>query len=237
MNQLITSFFNFLPEPYALYLQKQLSYAGYNASESMFYLVAWKLLSVIAALVFFLVVPPVILCPIAVLSFLLPDLFLYAKVKKRQAEIAAALPQAIDIMLLGVDAGLSLDATLQRIAADRAVYSDALNAELARLGRDILLGMDRERAYLDLYERTGVEELKSFGAALNQSGKMGLSIGKILRAQSEFTRMRRSQKAEEKAAKLPIWMAFPLWFCIMPSLLLILLGPSMLLFFQQLRSP
>ena len=109
-----------------------------------------------------------------------------------------------------------------------------MNEELAKLGRDILLGMDRERAYHELYRRTGVEELKSFAAALNQSSKMGLSVSKILRAQSQFIRMRQNQKAEEKAARLPIWMAFPLWFCIMPSLLLILLGPSVLSFLEKL---
>ena len=236
MNETAMTLLSILPAAYGEFLRTQLLYAGWHSSESVARLSAWKFFPSMLALPLFILIPPTILCLLLVVLFFLPDLFVINRARKRQSEISAALPQAIDIMLLGVDAGLSLDATLQRLAADHSAMSSALNFELATLGRDILLGMDREQAYMDLHARTGVEELKSFGAALNQSGKLGLSIGKILRAQSEFTRMKRSQKAEEKAARLPIWMAFPLWFCIMPSLLLILLGPSLLLFFQHLSS-
>ena len=93
--------------------------------------------------------------------------------------------------------------------------------------------MDRERAYEELFARTGVDELKALGSSLNQSGKLGISIAKTLRSQSEFLRMKLTQKAEEKAARLPIYMAFPLWFCIMPALFVILLAPSLITFFEQ----
>ena len=95
--------------------------------------------------------------------------------------------------------------------------------------------MDRERAYQDLYNRTGVDELKTFGSALVQASKLGLSVAQILRAQSEFVRKKQSQKIEEKAMKMPIYMAFPLWFCIMPSLMLLVLGPSLIKFYHQMH--
>jgi len=145
------------------------------------------------------------------------------------------LPRALDLMVLCVDAGLGLDSTLQKIANEKAAIAVALNDELQILGRDLLLGMDRERAYQELFNRTGVDELRTLGSALYQASKLGLSIARILRAQSEFIRKKQSQKAEEKALKMPIYMVFPMWFCIMPSLLVVVLGPSLLRFFQQLH--
>jgi tight adherence protein C len=173
---------------------------------------------------------------IIVLAFFLPDLFLVHRSNKRQTSIRETLPQALDLMVLCVDAGLGLDATLQRIAAERTDTASALNDELGVLGRDVLLGMERDRAYQELYKRTGVEELKALGSSLNQSAKLGISIAKILRSQADFLRMKLAQKAEEKAAKLPIYMSFPLWFCIMPALMVILLAPSMITFLKQAPS-
>ena len=96
-----------------------------------------------------------------------------------------------------------------------------------------LLGMSRQRAYQVLYNRTGVEELRALTSALNQSTKLGLSIARILRGQADFLRTKLAQKAEEKSAKLPIYMAFPLWFCVMPALMVILLAPSIITFMQN----
>ena len=138
-------------------------------------------------------------------------------------------------MVLCVDAGLGLDSALQKIAADSTSLSGALNDELSILSREIFLGVDRERAYLDLYGRTGVDELKTLGSALNQANKLGLSVARILRAQSEFIRKRQSQNAETKALKMPVYMAFPLWFFIMPSLMLLVLGPSLIRFYHSMH--
>ena len=223
-----------LPGTYHDWLKLQLSYAGMQSTAAVARLASFKVYPALISIALSLVLPFIWTVPLGIAVFFVADLVLISRVKARQAEIAASLPQAIDLMLLCVDAGLGLDATMQRIASDTSSVKNALNDELAKLGRDILLGMDRESAYHELYRRTGVEELKSFAAALNQSSKMGLSVSKILRAQSQFIRMRQNQKAEEKAARLPIWMAFPLWFCIMPSLLLILLGPSVLSFLEKL---
>jgi tight adherence protein C len=165
----------------------------------------------------------------------LPDLILIICYKRRRREIHDSLVQAIDLMVLCVDAGLGLDATVQKIATGDTGLTNALNEELNILGREILLGLDREKAYQDLYNRTGVDELKTFGSALAQANKLGLSIAEILRAQSEFIRKKQSQKIEEKAMKMPVYMAFPLWFCIMPSLMLLVLGPSLIKFYHQMH--
>jgi len=170
---------------------------------------------------------------LVLVGFFAPDIVLNVYARRRQREIKETLPQALDLMVLCVDAGLGLDSTLQRISSEKSVVAKALNDELLTLGRDVLLGMERERAYQELYNRTGVEELKAFGSALNQSAKLGLSIAKTLRSQSEFLRLKLSQKAEEKAAKLPVYMAFPLWFFIMPALLVVVMAPSLIKFFEQ----
>lgn len=236
-DELALAFLSLLPLSYTDWLQKNLSYAGYHSGLALSRLASFKLYPAAAAVMAAIVLPPAILAAVIVMFFFAADIHLLLKAKKRQSEISAALPQAIDLMLLCVDAGLSLDATMQRIAGETGTVKNALNEELAKLGKDILLGMDRESAYQELYRRTGVEDLKSFTAALNQSSKMGLSISKILRAQSQFIMLRQSQRAEEKAARLPIWMAFPLWFCIMPSLMLVLLGPSLLNFLGRIARP
>lgn len=234
LDDLASIVFNLLPDAYQKWLGKQLSYAGKRSSAALPRLASFKLYPALLALFSAFAIPPAVAILVSLLTYFIADGIVFGLAKRRQMEIAAGLPQTIDLMLLCVDAGLGLDATLQRVAQDRSSLSRALNDEFAQLGRDILLGMDRDLAYQDLYQRSGVEELKSLGSALNQSSKLGLSISKILRAQSQFIRTRQSQKAEERAAKLPVWLAFPLWFCIMPSLLLILLGPSMIMFFEKL---
>ena len=138
-------------------------------------------------------------------------------------------------MVLCVDAGLGLDATIQKVASERTALSSAINDELLTLSRDVLLGMNREKAYQELYNRTGVEELRSLSASLNQSAQLGISVSKVLRNQAEFLRNKLGQKAEEKAARLPVLMAFPLWFCIMPTLMVLVLAPSLIIFFEQVR--
>lgn len=222
-----------MPGNYISWLLRYQNWAGYRSNSAFGTLASAKVYTAIFFVLSALVMPFVAALPLVLVSFFLPDAVLYVSAKRRQKQIRESLPQALDLMVLCVDAGLGLDATLQRISQEQTALANALNEELLTLGRDILLGMDRERAYQELFNRTGVDELRSLGSSLNQSAKLGLSIAKILRSQSEFLRMKLSQKAEEKAAKLPIYMAFPLWFCIMPALLVILLAPSLIMFFEQ----
>ncbi len=223
-----------LPGRYIEWLLRMQNWCGWRANHAFADLCAIKIGLWLAALLSVFFIPVWATLTLCALAFFLADLLLIFQVKRRQREIGEALPRALDLMVLCVDAGLGLDAALQRVAADASSSNHALNDELASLGRDILLGMERERAYQELFGRTGVDELKMLACALNQSAKMGLSIARILRAQSEFLRSRQQQHAEEKAAKLPIWMSFPLWFCVMPALMFVIMGPSLITFLENL---
>lgn len=222
-----------LPNKYVQWLTRTLLWAGFRHGTAFGDLACLKVGLALASIAAAIFLPLVIVPPLAVAAFFLLDAMVAWLARRRQQEILESLPQALDLMLLCVDAGLGLDATLQRIAREPTAIATALNSEILTLGRDILLGMERERAYQELYRRTGVDELKTLGAALNQGSKLGLGVARILRAQSEFIRTKQSQKAEERAFKLPVYMAFPLWFCIMPALMVILLAPSLIMFFQQ----
>ncbi|HEY9717171.1 MAG TPA: type II secretion system F family protein [Trichormus sp.] len=223
------------PDSYLIWVSQSLIHAGWRNNLSFGDFASCKMYLPLLTVFLALFVPLQAVLAVAVLIWLAADAVLYFCVKKRQTGIRRSLPQALDLMVLCVDAGLGLDATLQRIASEATGITNALNDELGLLGREILLGMDRERAYRELYNRTGVDELKTLGSALAQANKLGLSIARILRAQSEFMRKRQGQKAEESAMKMPIYMAFPLWFFIMPSLMLLVLGPSLIKFYQHMQ--
>jgi pilus assembly protein TadC len=226
---------SFMPASYQGRIQNLLICGGFRSPYSYGDFFSIKLCLFLAAMVSSLVLPLHIVLIASLLLLFLPDLILLFLVQRRRQQIRDNLPQAIDLMVLCVDAGLGLDAALQRISADTIGVANALNDELNILSHEIFLGKDREKAYLELYTRTGVDELKTLGSALGQASKLGLSISRILRAQSELLRKRQSQKAEEKAFKMPIYMAFPLWLCIMPCLMLLILGPSLIRFYHALH--
>ncbi|MBI2811834.1 MAG: type II secretion system F family protein [Candidatus Melainabacteria bacterium] len=225
-----------MPAKYVTWLMRLQNWCGWRSNTAFGLLSSVKVYVPILLLGLLAFVGPAVTLPLVLVSFFVPDVVLAITAKRRQEQIRESLPQALDLMVLCVDAGLGLDATLQRIAAEKTIVAIALNEELQTLGRDVLLGMDRDRAYQELFRRTGVDELKALGSSLNQSAKLGLSIAKVLRTQADFLRMKLSQKAEEKAAKLPILMAFPLWFCVMPALMVVLLAPSLITFFENAPS-
>ncbi len=225
-----------MPAKYVTWLMRLQNWCGWRSNTAFGLLSSVKVYAPILLLGLLAFVGPAVTLPLVLVSFFVPDVVLAINAKRRQEQIRESLPQALDLMVLCVDAGLGLDATLQRIAAEKTIVAIALNEELQTLGRDVLLGMERDRAYQELFRRTGVDELKALGSSLNQSAKLGLSIAKVLRTQADFLRMKLSQKAEEKAAKLPILMAFPLWFCVMPALMVVLLAPSLITFFENAPS-
>jgi tight adherence protein C len=223
-----------MPDKYLLWVNRCLVQGNLRSNMSFGDFAGAKLYLPISATLLAFYLPLYVAAIAALILFWLPDLYLTVRVHRRRSEIQKALPQAIDLMVLCVDAGLGLDATLQRIASENSELTSALNDELVILGREILLGVDREKAYGELYNRTGVDELKTLGSALHQASILGLSVAKILRAQSDLLRKRQSQKAEEKAMKMPVYMAFPLWFCVMPALMLLVMGPSLIRFYHAM---
>lgn len=166
----------------------------------------------------------VLLGLLLVAGFGLPDFWLGRKITQRQKEITNALPDALDMLLITSEAGMSFESGLTEIIAK---WSHALSVEFARVLRDIGMGQNRREALMALGERTGVPDVVSFVAAINQADELGVSIGRVLRAQAEDMRTRRRQRAYEQANKTPVKMMIPLVFLIFPSIFAILLGPAL----------
>ncbi|MFZ0995194.1 MAG: type II secretion system F family protein [Candidatus Dormiibacterota bacterium] len=143
-------------------------------------------------------------------------------VTKRQKEITLALPNALDLLCISVEAGLGFDAALARVVEK---FDNALSREFAFVLNEVRLGRPRHEAMEDLGRRSGVDELNSFIQALVQSDQLGVGIARVLRIQSDEIRRRRRQKAEAKAQSASLKMLFPMVGCIFPVLFVILLGP------------
>jgi tight adherence protein C len=157
------------------------------------------------------------------LGYLLPGIWLGQQIKKRKKEIVKALPDALDLLTISVEAGLAFDSALQRVTEK---WETALAKEFKRVLTDTRLGRARRDALKDMAARTGVDDVQTFTAAVIQAEQLGVSIGKILRIQADQMRVRRRQRAEEAAQKAPIKMLFPMVFLIFPALFVVILGPA-----------
>lgn len=155
--------------------------------------------------------------------YFLPDLLVYNKGIKRQAAIELELPNTLDQMLISVEAGLGFESAMARAAANGG---GPLAQELLRTLQDIQVGRPRQEAYQSMAARSSVQDLRSFVRAVVQADKYGIGIAKVLRAQAKDARVKRRQRAEEKAMKLPVKVLFPLIFFIFPVLFIVLLGPA-----------
>ena len=163
---------------------------------------------------------------VAAVGLFLPNAWLEVKKRDRQRLIDEALPDALDLMVTCVEAGLGLDAALQRVAGEIALARPVLAEELALTFLEVKAGAKRTDAFRSLAERTGVQDLKTLSATLNQTELFGTSVAKALRIQAEGMRIRRMQRAEEKAAVLSVKMSFPLVLCFLPALIAVILGPA-----------
>lgn len=162
-------------------------------------------------------------------GFFLPDLLLYNTGTKRQEKIQKALPDALDMLTVCVEAGLGFDAALAQVARNT---SGSLAAEFSRVLQEIQIGKSRSQALRAMADRTTVSELRSFVSALVQAGELGITIADVLREQAKEMRLRRQQRAEEKASKVPVKILFPLVFCLFPSLFVVIIGPGALSIMQ-----
>jgi tight adherence protein C len=167
------------------------------------------------------------------IGFLAPDGLLNAKAKTRQEEIRKALPDSMDLLTVSVEAGLGFDAALAQVAQN---VPGELSKEIVRMLQEIQLGVARIDALRDVAERTDVEDLRTFVLAMIQADIFGVSVAKVLRSQSKEIRTRRRQRAEGKAMQIPVKMLFPLIFCIMPALLVVLAGPAIIRIAQTFGS-
>lgn len=161
----------------------------------------------------------------AALGYYLPQLMLRARIDRRKRAVVKMFPDALDLMTICVDAGLTFDGAMAKVDEK---WDDDLAREFGRVVYEMQLGKARRQALRDMADRMDVSDVTSFVAAVLQADQLGVSIGKVLRIQSEQMRIRRRQRAEEKAQQAPVKMSFPLVFLIFPSVLIVLLAPAIL---------
>ncbi|UKA62138.1 type II secretion system F family protein [Arthrobacter sp. FW306-04-A] len=162
---------------------------------------------------------------VVLLGYFIPDLMLYSKGQERQKAMQLELANTMDQMLISVEAGLGFEGAMARAGENG---KGPLAEELVRTLQDMQVGRSRRESYLALAERTNVPELRSFVQAVIQADTYGIAISRVLRVQAKVMRVKRRQRAEEKAMKLPVMILFPLLFFIFPVLFIAILGPAVI---------
>lgn len=210
--------------------------AGYRRAEAVLVLLGSKLLFAVLMPILWLSAgyamgKPVgnvlwVTVVLAIVGFYVPTIFIAIRQSQRHAEILSALPDALDLMVVCVEAGLGLGAALQRVGQEIRLASPGLSEELSLVNQEMQTGVSRIDALRNLAERTGVEDIFSLVAMLIQTDKLGTSIAMSLRAHADSMRTRRRQRAEQLARKASIKLAFPLVLLIFPALLVVILGPA-----------
>ena len=221
-------------------IQEKLNLAGRPGGLTAGGFVALQLMALVVgiaiglglALLLALTPPMTYLAPLVggILGYLLPTSTISRRIRRRQKEILLALPSALDLLTISVEAGLAFDAALTRVT-DK--YHNALTAEFNQVLNEIRLGRPRLEALDDMGRRNKVEELNNFLQAIIQSEQLGVGIANVLRIQSEEIRRRRRQRAEEQGQKAPIKMLIPMIGCIFPTLFIVLLGPAVITVTKQ----
>ena len=169
------------------------------------------------------------------LGFLIPDFWLSRLISARQLSIRLGLPEALDLLVVCVEAGLSLDKSILRTAEEMRVSQPAIADELGLISLEQRAGRPRADAWNECAKRTGVDTIRSLASLIIQADRFGTSVGKALRSHSETLRTRRRQDVEEQAAKTTVKLVFPLVLLIFPSLFVVTLGPSMIVMFEAFQ--
>ena len=167
-------------------------------------------------------------------GWILPRFFLEKKVAKRQLIVKLSLPDALDLLVVSVEAGLGLDQAIQHVAKELQVSHPQLSEEMSLVTLEMRAGKRRSEALRNFAERTGESEIKKLVAILIQNDRFGTSMGESLRQHSDFLRVKRRQEAEERAGKVGVKLVFPIFFFILPSMLIVAAGPGILQIFKYL---
>lgn len=223
--------------------RRRLVAAGYRAESAVAMLYGIKLLLAIVLGVAMLicrhaVANPVlrIVAPLAAAGagWMLPGFLLERRVARRQDRLRLALPDALDLMVVSVEAGLGLDQAIMNVGRELSMAHPELSEELSLVNLEIRAGKRRGEALRNLGQRSGESELRKLTNILIQSDRFGTSMAEALRTHSDFMRVRRRQQAEERAAKVGVKLVFPIFFFILPSMLVVAAGPGLLQVFKYL---
>jgi tight adherence protein C len=220
-------------------LQQQLVVAGFRGNEALPIFFGVRLGC--ALLTFVIMMTPLVVRPNVLLAlggcglgYLLPSMVLKRLAKRRQHRIRLGLPDALDLLVVSVEAGLGLDQAIQRVADELGFAHPDLCDEMRLINLELRAGKNRVDALKNLAERTGVDDVSSLVAMLVQTDKFGTSVAQSLRVHSDTLRTKRRQRAEEAAAKTGVKMVFPLVFCIFPAIWVVTIGPAAIKFVQVL---
>jgi tight adherence protein C len=212
-------------------LRQRLVAAGYRGNEALIVFFGVRLTVALAC--FALLATPVVFRPNlmkaivgCLIGYVVPGMYLARMAKRRQHLIRLGLPDALDLLVVSVEAGLGLDQAIQRVGEELAFAHPDLSDEMRLVNLELRAGKARAEALRNLGDRTGVDDVSSLVAMLIQTDKFGTSIAQSLRVHSETLRTKRRQRAEEAAAKLGAKMVFPLVFCIFPAILVVTIGPA-----------
>jgi len=220
-------------------LRRLLVAAGYRGLDAVVVFFGVRLglaLTAFVLLAFPILMRPNLLTALAAcgVGYLLPTMGLKRMVKRRQHRIRLGLADALDLMVVSVEAGLGLDQAILRVSDELAHAHPELAEELRLINLELRAGKGRADALHNLAERTGVDDISSLVAMLVQTDKFGTSVAQSLRVHAETLRTKRRQRAEEAAAKTGVKMVFPLVFCIFPAIWVVTIGPAAIKFIQVL---
>ena len=214
--------------------------AGYRSAQALLAMRGVKVLFPLGllAVVYFSGVYRIsaILLPVVALGlgFLLPDMWLSWRVSARKHRLRKALPDALDLLVICVEAGLGLDQALLKVSQDMKIAHPELSEELQFVNLEMRIGKTRIEALRELSRRTGLEDIKALVAMLIQTERFGTSVAQSLRVYSDDMRVKRRQRAEEMSAKTSVKMVPPLVFFIFPALMVVILGPAVIAIMRQL---
>ena len=220
-------------------LQQRLITAGFRGKEAI--VVFFGIRLGLAVLCFVVAATPILWRPnlpmalaVCGVAYVLPSMILARLAKRRQHRIRLGLPDALDLLVVSVEAGLGLDQALQRVAEELPFAHPDLCDELRLINLELRAGTGRVEALHNLAKRTGIDDISSLVTMLVQTDKFGTSVAQALRVHSDTMRTKRRQRAEEAAAKTGAKMVFPLVICIFPSIWVVTLGPAVIKFIQVL---
>jgi tight adherence protein C len=222
------------PRGYIGWIEKQVVYAGRPPGWTVSRIVTWKIILAVFGIVFGLLfissggpnaLKVLLVIGGTTLLFFLPDVMINSRAHDRQEAIKYALPDTLDQMTIAVEAGLGFDAAMAKAARNS---KGPLSEELIRVLQDMSIGRSRRDAFGELENRTKQEDLRRFIRAIIQADAYGVAIGDVLRVQAGEMRLKRRQRAEEQAMKVTVKIIFPLVFCLLPVLFIVLLTPAAL---------